>query len=278
MELNFDASTVNPISEAGGFLPVSEDPRGHLVVISEWPAQPTENGKKNGHHVALIVKIIEGPHAGTEGVHRLNMFHEDEGPRKAAYTELAALAYVIKGPNNLRVAHSSELVGKSFRMISVRQKPDDPENTYTQLARNGIRDVNGNRAGEGGGNAPTSSGPAIGGPGNGGNQGQGHQGSGGGQPASGNQGGGWNTNQQQGQNQGGNPGQGQGQQQSQGWQGGNPGQGGNPAGGPATGQGQPDWNNNQGQGQQQQNNQGGGWNGGGGNADNNNNNGKPAWV
>lgn len=186
MQLNFDASTVNPISEAGGFLPVSEDPRGHLVVITDWPNEPTENGKKNGHHVPISIKIVEGPLAGTEGVHRLNMFHNDEGPRKAAYTELSAIVHVINGPNNLRVANSQELLNKPFRMISVRQKPDDPENTYTQLARNGIRDVNGNKPLETGGNSPTSAGPAVGGPSGGQPQ---QQNNGGGQP----QNTGWNN-------------------------------------------------------------------------------------
>lgn len=195
MELNFDASTVNPISEAGGFLPVSDE-KGHLVVITEWPNEPTANKNGKGHHVPITVKIIEGQLTGAEGIHRLNMYHEDEGPRRNAYQELSALVHVINGPNNLRIRHSSELLNKPFRMISVKQKPDDPENTYTQLARNGIRDRNGNKPGEAG-NTATSQPNAPSGP-------QGQQGGGGWNPQGNGQGGGWNP--QAGQGDGGKPG------------------------------------------------------------------------
>lgn len=256
MQLNFDASTVNPLSEAGGFLPVSEDPRGHLVVITDWPNEPTENGKKNGHHVPISIKIIEGPLAGTEGVHRLNMFHNDEGPRKAAYTELSALIHVINGPNNLRVANSQELLNKPFRMISVRQKPDDPENTYTQLARNGLRDVNGNKPLETGGNTPTNAGPAIGGPSGGGGQPQ-------------QQNNGWNPQQNQGQPQNQQPQQEQ--PQNTGWN-----SGGQPQGQPSNAGGgawQPQGGNAT-QGQPA----GGGAPGGAWNPAGGGDGGKPSWV
>jgi len=171
--LGFDFTQIDPNFGGGGFLPVSDE-RGWLVVLT------ADNGFKaaqsgQGMYLELVGKGQDQAVANQEFALRLNLQHTNPQAIQAAYSQLAALGLVcgLQG----RVNDTSELFNKPFRVVSVKQKDSE----YTQLANNGIRDVNGNKPGKFG-QGPQQSQPApqqFGGSGQGGGfppQGQGQPG------------------------------------------------------------------------------------------------------
>lgn len=222
--LNFDFSNVSPESPGGGsFLPISDD-KGWLVILTgDNGFKP--NSKNTGHYLELVGVGQDAQVSGQEFSLRFNLQHSEPKAVAAAVAELSALGHVLGLPG--RINNTADLFNKPFRVVSEQQKGSE----YTQLARNGIRDVNGNKPGgaakgpQTAGAAAPGAGPAI--PPQGG------------QPAQGGAPAGWGGAPQgqppaQGGQWGGAPQQGQQQQQQQGW-GGQPGQGQPPAQ-PAQGQ------------------------------------------
>lgn len=135
--LNYDFSQVDPNFSGGSFLPVSDD-KGWLVVLTgDNGFKPAQSGK--GHYLELIGKGQDQAVAGQEFTIRLNLQHTEPKAVAAAAAQLAALGIVCGLPG--RITDASELFNKPFRLVSVKQ----PNSDYTQLADNGIRDVNGNK-------------------------------------------------------------------------------------------------------------------------------------
>lgn len=152
-DLNYDFSQVNPIFEGSSFLPVSPA-NGWLVILTEdhgW--KPAKSGK--GNFLELAGKGQEGPVAGQDFVLRFNLQHTEPKAVAAAAQELAALGTVLGLPG--RIGNTAELLNKPFRVVSEQQKDGNGQPTqYTQLATNGIRDVNGNMAGKAGAGPQTA--------------------------------------------------------------------------------------------------------------------------
>lgn len=142
LSLNFDFSQIDPNFSGGGFLPVSDE-KGWLVVLTGsngW--KPARSG--DGYYLELVGIGQEPAVANKEFYLRLNLQHTKPSAQMAAAAQLSALGHVLGLPG--RIGMVSELFNKPFRVVSVKQ--DNSE--YTELARNGIRDVNGNPPGKGG--------------------------------------------------------------------------------------------------------------------------------
>lgn len=144
-DLNFDFTQINPVYEGGSFLPVS-DAKGWLVVLTEdqgWKQAKNQNN----WFLQLAGKCQEGPAMGQDFVLRFNLKNDNPKAVAAAAQELAALGHVTGLPG--RIGNTAELFNRPFRVVSEQQKDAEGKPTaYTQLATNGIRDVNGNMAGK----------------------------------------------------------------------------------------------------------------------------------
>lgn len=150
----FNAGQVDPNFGGAGFLPVSDE-RGWLVVLTQDNGfKPSKSGE--GQYLELVIKGQEGQVAGVEGVLRLNLQHSKPNAVAAAQAQLSALCHVtgVLTPNT-----TADLFNKPFRVVSVLQDASKPEG-YTQLADNGIRDVNGNKPGKAA-SGPTTAGPVA---------------------------------------------------------------------------------------------------------------------
>ena len=146
--LNFDFTQVDPNFSGGSFLPVSDD-KGWLVVLNG------DNGFKQassgqGYYLELVGKGQDAAVANMDFTLRLNLQHAKPQAVAAAYAQLAALGIVCGLPG--RVADTSELFNKPFRLVSVKQKDSE----YTNLADNGIRFADGSKPARGGQGAQTA--------------------------------------------------------------------------------------------------------------------------
>jgi hypothetical protein len=147
-DLNFDFSQVNPIFEGGSFLPVS-DAKGWLVILTEDQGWKQSTKNQNNWYLQLAGKGQEGVVAGKDFVLRFNLKNDKPSAVNSASQELSALGTVLGLPG--RIGNTAELFNKPFRLVSEQQVGDDGKPTaFTQLATNGIRDVNGNMAGKAG--------------------------------------------------------------------------------------------------------------------------------
>ena len=152
MQFSFDASTVAPeTGEGGGFIPVSNDPRGTLVVVTDAGDGNgnlmVANKAQTGAFMPLKLKVLEGPDAGKEGILRLNLQNDKHTTVSRAYAELSAICHCT---GVMRINQSiAEIFNKPFRLVSELQDSNKPDG-YTQLANGGIRDANGAKAGKAG--------------------------------------------------------------------------------------------------------------------------------
>lgn len=153
--LNFDFSQVNPIFEGQSFLPVSPA-TGWLVVITKDNGFKQVQDKPNNWYLHLEGVGQEGPVTGKEFSLRLNLKNDNPKAVAAAAQELAALSIVCGIQGVLQDA--AQLINRPFRVISEQQidKTTGQPTQYTQLATNGIRDVNGNMAGKAGAGPQTA--------------------------------------------------------------------------------------------------------------------------
>lgn len=146
--LNFDATSVDPNFSGGGFFPVS-DTKGWLCqMVRDDGFKPSRSG--DGQYLSLVVVGLEGPVAGQEAVIRLNLQHTKQTAIAAATAQLSALCHVT---GVLKAGTTADLMGKPFRVVSVEQAQTAADKeagkpAFTQLADNGIRDVDGNRPGQ----------------------------------------------------------------------------------------------------------------------------------
>lgn len=148
-DLNFNFQNIDPDFGGGaGFLPVSDD-KGWLVILTGdngWKPAP-----KGGFYLELVGQGQEGPVSGQEFALRLNLQHTNVTAQQIAASQLSALGHVLGFPG--MIPNTAAMFNKPFRLVSVKQNNND----YTQLANNGIRDINGNSPG---GKGPQQSQPA----------------------------------------------------------------------------------------------------------------------
>lgn len=133
----FDATLVDP-TQGAGQLPVGK----HPVVAVSSSIDATKAG--DGGMLIYILKIIDGPHAGVTGPHRLNLYNNNPKAVEIANKQLSALCHVT---GVFQVADSDALLNIPF-MIEVTPQKDEP--TYTQVSR--VFDIHGNEPGK----APTN--------------------------------------------------------------------------------------------------------------------------
>lgn len=151
LPIKFEPASVVPSTGAAGQLPVSDD-KGHLVIITESDMKNTLDN--TGTYLNLILRIVEGPHAGQEASHKLNIGNKSAEAVRIAYAELSAICHVTGSMQDFE--DSSYLHNKPFRVIvKAAAKAEDAAKGYTNVSA--IRDVNGNKPTLGGGNG---SGPA----------------------------------------------------------------------------------------------------------------------
>lgn len=150
--INFDATNIDPTFGGGGsFFPVSDD-KGHLVIICGDNGWKTAQSQK-GQYLEIVLRCVEGPYNGQEAPLRLNLQHENPQAVQMANGQLSALCHVT---GVLRAQTIAEMMNRPFRVVSVAQPQTDADKQagkqpYTNLADNGIRDVNGNRPSKGAG-------------------------------------------------------------------------------------------------------------------------------
>lgn len=138
----FNAAQVDPNFGGAGFFPKSDE-KGHLVIIvadNGW--KPAKSGE--GQYLELMLKAQEGPIAGQEAPLRLNLQHVKPNAVSAAQAQLSAICHVV---GVLTPGTTADLFNRPFRVVSELQDANKPDG-YTQLANNGIRDVNGNKPGQ----------------------------------------------------------------------------------------------------------------------------------
>lgn len=130
----------NPEAPVGGNLPVGK----HPVVITGGELTATKS--QDGGMLVLTLQIIDGPHKGSEGVYRLNLYNNSEKAKKIAQNQLTALCYVTGqfqlGQNG---DDASVLIGKPF-LIEVGLQQDE---RYTEIK--GVFYTNGDKPKQGGG-------------------------------------------------------------------------------------------------------------------------------
>lgn len=137
----FNAGQVDPNFGGQSFFPKSDD-KGHLVILvadNGW--KPAKSGE--GQYLELILKAQEGAIAGMEAPLRLNLQHAKPNAVAAAQAQLSAICHCV---GVLTPSTTADLFNRPFRVVSELQDPAKPDG-YTQLANNGIRDVNGNKPG-----------------------------------------------------------------------------------------------------------------------------------
>ena len=136
-QFNFDANEYEPNTGAAPQLPVS-DSQGLAVVITDTEFVPTQKDPNN-QMLVLSLKVVEGPHLNCEGIHRINFIHDNEITQRIGRQELSSICHVI-GLGAHRFADTSELHGRSFRVVTVMDKP---ELGYTKVKS--ILDINGEK-------------------------------------------------------------------------------------------------------------------------------------
>lgn len=153
-DLNFDFSQINPIFEGGHFLPVS-DQKGWLVILTKDDGWKQSTKNQNNWYLQLGGVGQEGVVTGKEFVLRFNLKNDKPTAVNSAAQELAALGTVLGLPG--RLGNTAELFNKPFRVVAEQQVDAAGQPTaFTQLATNGIRDVNGNMAGKAGAGPQTA--------------------------------------------------------------------------------------------------------------------------
>jgi len=143
----FDVNSVAPATGGGNQLPVS-DSKGHLVVITESEVVPVAN-KPNAAYIKFDVRVIEGEHAGAEGIYRVNYFSDIEQAANIAKGQLSALGHVC---HVQQLANTAQLHNVPFRMVVKLQKgAEEAAKGYTDIAY--VLNADGSKAGSAPGSA-----------------------------------------------------------------------------------------------------------------------------
>lgn len=144
----FDATQVDP-TQGMGQLPVGR----HPVVIIGSEIRP--NKDNTGGMLVLELGIIDGPHKGTTGPYRLNLYNNSQKAAEIAHKQLSAICHVT---GVFKVDDSAQLHNIPF-MVEVGEQPksdSNPDGKYTEIKK--VFDRNGNEPGKA--PAPTAQQPA----------------------------------------------------------------------------------------------------------------------
>ncbi len=148
----FNPLEVQPASGGGGSLPVS-DSNGHLVVIESAEWKPFADASA-GQRLVFVLKITEGPLAGTTGFYGLNLGHLRSAEAvNIARADLSAICHCCGYLQPLQQPLCGDLYNRPFRVVVGLQKGDEAAaKGYTEVKK--ILDPQGNRAGQQNATAP----------------------------------------------------------------------------------------------------------------------------
>lgn len=158
--IGFNPMDVAPATGGSGkALPVSP-PEGHVVIMigAEWA---TNKDPSTGQHLVTTLRIVGGPHDGTEGHYRLNLGHQRSAEAVSiARSELSAICHCTGWTSPLQQDLLADLYNRQFRVVVALQSGEDAQKRgFTEVKA--ILDLHGNKAGQGGGGAAATS-PAPG--------------------------------------------------------------------------------------------------------------------
>jgi len=140
--IQFCAKNVRPSTPGVQQLPVSDD-MGHVVVISKSENALSKTNPDCGM-INLNLTVIEGPHANSSGVYRINLYHTDETTARIAAEKLSAVCHVTDVFHDDGVEwDTSALHNIPFRAL-VREQPNNDK--YTEVY--GVLDTDGNLPGQ----------------------------------------------------------------------------------------------------------------------------------
>ena len=142
----FNPLEVEPASGGGGSLPVS-DANGHLVVIESAEWKPFADASA-GQRLLLLLKITDGPLAGTTGFYGLNLGHLRSAEAvNIARSDLSAICHCCGFLQPLQQPLCGDLYNRPFRVVVGLQKGEEAAaKGYTEVKK--ILDPQGNRAGQ----------------------------------------------------------------------------------------------------------------------------------
>lgn len=83
-------------AQSAGKLPVTTDPKGHLVVISGDEIK--ENAAKTGSYLEMTLTIIEGVHKGITGTMNINLWNQSEKAVGIARADLSKISHACGRP------------------------------------------------------------------------------------------------------------------------------------------------------------------------------------
>lgn len=132
MQLNFDATTVDPSQGTAVRFPLGDYP----LEIVKAEAVPVKDNPNKGMLV-LTCKVIDGPMKGQEYGYRFNLYNDSETAVRIAYQQLSAVCHVT---GRLRIGMAEELIGGRFIATIGPQEKDgkyDEVKKVTDMAGNG---------------------------------------------------------------------------------------------------------------------------------------------
>jgi len=138
----FNAHQFDP-TQGGGSLPVGK----HPVVITE--SEVKANSANDGGYLELLLKIIDGPAAGTTGAYRLNLYNKSEKAVEIAHRQMSALCHVIGVYNvqDTQAMHNLPFVIE----VGMQKGEEAAQKGYTEVKK--VFDINGNEPGKAGAGA-----------------------------------------------------------------------------------------------------------------------------
>lgn len=151
---NFSARTVEPATGGSPQLPISgKDGLPAVITSSEMVA--TSSNANNGMMV-FTIQVIEGEYKGSEGVYRLNLYHDNLKTVEIAWGQLSALCHVTGA---IDATVSEQLYNRPFRVLTRLQKDAEAAaKGYTEVY--GVLDIHGNKPGKSGSQTATAPTPA----------------------------------------------------------------------------------------------------------------------
>lgn len=122
----FDATGIDP-SQGAGQLPVGKHP------VIAYESSIEENSKKDGGYLQFMLKIIDGPAAGTTGAYRLNLYNASPKAVEIANRQMAALSHVT---GVFKVMNSEQLHNIPFIVeVGLQKDPEAQAKGYTEIKR-----------------------------------------------------------------------------------------------------------------------------------------------
>lgn len=147
----FDPMMYDPTQGAGS-LPVGR----HPVHIEK--AEVKANKANDGGYLEFLLRVIDGPAAGTTGAYRLNLYHSNPSTVEIANRQLSAICHVV---NVFRLGSNGQDVSVLFNIpfiaeVGLQKGEEAAAKGYTEIKK--VLDINGNEPKKAG-NGPQQSQP-----------------------------------------------------------------------------------------------------------------------